>query len=142
MEKFTTLTAIAAPILRINIDTDAIIPSREMKKVAKTGLADGLFAGWRYASPGGREENPEFILNQEPYRRARILLSGTNFGCGSSREHAVWALHEWGIRAIVAPRAATGCVGPGFISRNGPPATSWPAAWARSHAPGNRPVSR
>jgi 3-isopropylmalate/(R)-2-methylmalate dehydratase small subunit len=103
MEKFTTLTAIAAPLLRINVDTDAIIPSREMKKVSKTGLADGLFAGWRYMAPGSREENPDFVLNREPYRRARILLSGANFGCGSSREHAVWALHEWGIRAIIAP---------------------------------------
>lgn len=103
MEKFTTLTAVAAPILRINVDTDAIIPSREMKTVGKTGLSVGLFAGWRYASPGSREENPDFILNREPYRRAKILLSGLNFGCGSSREHAVWALHEWGIRAILAP---------------------------------------
>ena len=98
-----TLTAIAAPLLRINVDTDAIIPSREMKKVSKTGLADGLFAGWRYKATGSREEDPEFVLNQEPYRRARILLSGMNFGCGSSREHAVWALREWGIRAIIAP---------------------------------------
>ena len=103
MEKFTTLTAIAAPLLRINVDTDAIIPSREMKTVSKTGLADGLFAGWRYKAPGSRDEDPAFVLNREPYRHARILLSGLNFGCGSSREHAVWALREWGIRAIVAP---------------------------------------
>ena len=103
MDKFSTLTAIAAPLLRINVDTDAIIPSREMKRVSKDGLSEGLFAGWRYRTPGSREENPDFILNQEPYRRARILLSGINFGCGSSREHAVWALHEWGIRAIIAP---------------------------------------
>jgi 3-isopropylmalate/(R)-2-methylmalate dehydratase small subunit len=103
VERFTTLTAIAAPLLRINIDTDAIIPSREMKTVSKTGLADGLFAGWRYKAPGSREEDPEFVLNQAPYRHARILLSGLNFGCGSSREHAVWALQEWGVRAIIAP---------------------------------------
>jgi len=103
MEKFTTLTAIAAPLLRINVDTDAIIPSREMKRVSKDGLAEGLFAGWRYLAPGSREENPEFILNRAPYRDAQILLSGVNFGCGSSREHAVWALHEWGIRAVIAP---------------------------------------
>jgi 3-isopropylmalate/(R)-2-methylmalate dehydratase small subunit len=103
VEKFTRLTAIAAPLLRINVDTDAIIPSREMKKVAKTGLAEGLFAGWRYATPGSRAEDPAFVLNREPYRRARILLTGLNFGCGSSREHAVWALHEWGIRCIIAP---------------------------------------
>jgi len=117
MEKFVELTAVAAPLLRINIDTDAIIPSREMKRVSKEGLSDGLFAGWRYTEPGGREENPDFILNQEPYRRARILLSGTNFGCGSSREHAVWALAEWGIRCIVAP--SFGAIFQGNCVRNG-----------------------
>ncbi len=104
MDKFTTLKAIAAPIMRINIDTDVIIPSREMKRVSKEGLSEGMFANWRYSKPGGREENPDFILNQEPYRRAQILLSGENFGCGSSREHAVWALAEWGIRAIITPK--------------------------------------
>lgn len=103
MNKFTKLTAIAAPLLRINVDTDAIIPSREMKRVSKAGLGNGLFAGWRYTEPGSRNENPDFILNREPYRRAKILLSGANFGCGSSREHAVWALAEWGIRAVIAP---------------------------------------
>ena len=103
MQKFVELTAIAAPLLRINVDTDAIIPSREMKRVSKQGLGEGLFAGWRYTAPGGREENSDFILNQDPYRNAQILLSGTNFGCGSSREHAVWALSEWGIRCIIAP---------------------------------------
>jgi 3-isopropylmalate/(R)-2-methylmalate dehydratase small subunit len=103
VEKFTELTAVAAPLLRINIDTDAIIPSREMKRVSKQGLGDGLFAGWRYTAPGSREENTDFVLNQAPYREAQILLSGLNFGCGSSREHAVWALHEWGIRCIIAP---------------------------------------
>ncbi|MEO8444270.1 MAG: 3-isopropylmalate dehydratase small subunit [Gammaproteobacteria bacterium] len=117
MEKFTTLTAIAAPLLRINIDTDAIIPSREMKRVSKEGLSEGLFAGWRYQSPGSREENPDFILNQQPFRRARILLSGVNFGCGSSREHAVWALHEWGMRAIIAP--SFGSIFQGNCVRNG-----------------------
>jgi len=117
MEKFTTLTAIAAPLLRINIDTDAIIPSREMKRVSRDGLSEGLFAGWRYQSPGSREENPDFILNREPYRRARILLSGINFGCGSSREHAVWALHEWGIRAVIAP--SFGAIFQGNCVRNG-----------------------
>lgn len=103
MKKFTVLTAIAAPIMRINIDTDVIIPSREMKRVSKEGLSDGMFANWRYTEPGGREENPDFVLNQEAYRQAEILLSGDNFGCGSSREHAVWALAEWGIRAIITP---------------------------------------
>lgn len=103
MEKFTVLEAIAAPLMRINIDTDVIIPSREMKRVSKEGLSEGMFANWRYTKPGGREENPDFVLNQEPYRHAKILLSGDNFGCGSSREHAVWALAEWGIRAIITP---------------------------------------
>jgi 3-isopropylmalate/(R)-2-methylmalate dehydratase small subunit len=117
MDRFTTLTAIAAPLLRINIDTDAIIPSREMKTVSKTGLAAGLFAGWRYRDPGAREENPDFILNREPYRTARIILSGVNFGCGSSREHAVWALHEWGIRAVIAP--SFGSIFQGNCVRNG-----------------------
>lgn len=94
---------IAAPLMRINIDTDAIIPSREMKQVSKTGLAEGLFANWRYLDSGAREPNPDFILNQAPFDRASILLAGSNFGCGSSREHAVWALKEWGIRAVIAP---------------------------------------
>ena len=74
-----------------------------MKRVSKQGLRDGMFANWRYTEPGGREENPDFILNQAPYRDAKIILSGANFGCGSSREHAVWAMHEWGIRCVVAP---------------------------------------
>jgi len=117
MEKFRELTAIAAPLLEINIDTDVIIPSREMKRVSKQGLGEGLFAGRRYTQPGGREENPEFILNREPYRDAQILLSGSNFGCGSSREHAVWALAEWGIRAIIAP--SFGAIFYGNCVRNG-----------------------
>ena len=103
MEPFNRLTAVAAPLLRANVDTDAIIPSREMKTVSKTGLAEGLFAGWRYTEIGGREPDPDFVLNRPAYAQARILLGGENFGCGSSREHAVWALAEYGIRAIVAP---------------------------------------
>jgi 3-isopropylmalate/(R)-2-methylmalate dehydratase small subunit len=117
MEKFIELTAIAAPMLEINIDTDIIIPSREMKRVSKIGLGEGLFAGRRYMEPGGREENPDFILNRAPYRNAQILLSGANFGCGSSREHAVWALSEWGIRAIIAP--SFGAIFYGNCVRNG-----------------------
>lgn len=103
MEPFRFLRAVAAPILRANVDTDAIIPSREMKSVSKTGLANGLFAGWRYTEIGGREPNPEFVLNQPAYAGTKILLGGENFGCGSSREHAVWALHEYGIRVVIAP---------------------------------------
>ncbi len=102
MEKFTVLEAIAAPLLRINIDTDVIIPSRELTRVSKEGLRDVMFANWRYTEPGGREEQADFILNQEPYRQAKILLSGDNFGCGSSREHAPWALRDYGIKCIIS----------------------------------------
>ncbi len=103
MEKFNQHTGIAAPLLRINVDTDAIIPSREMKRVSKEGLGEGLFAGWRYLAQGAREPNPDFVLNRPEYAGTSILLSGDNFGCGSSREHAVWALKEYGVRAIIAP---------------------------------------
>ena len=100
MKPFVTLTGIVAPLLRDNVDTDAIIPSREMKSTGRTGLADGLFAPWRYTQDG--EPDPGFVLNQARYARAPILAAGANFGCGSSREHAVWALAEWGIRAVIA----------------------------------------
>lgn len=103
MDKFEQHCGIAAPILRGNVDTDAIIPSREMKRVSKQGLGEGLFAGWRYLQQGEREPNHYFVLNKPEYAGTSILLSGPNFGCGSSREHAVWALAEFGIRAIVAP---------------------------------------
>jgi len=103
MTPFMVVTGVALPLVRPNIDTDAIIPSREMKGVSKTGLADGLFAGWRYTAVGGREPNPGFVLNDPRYAGASILLGGENFGCGSSREHAVWALAEYGFRAVVAP---------------------------------------
>ena len=106
IEPVRELVAVAAPLIRSNVDTDAIIPSREMKSVSKRGLAEGLFAGWRYTTVGGREPNPSFVLNQPRYAGARILLGGENFGCGSSREHAVWALHEYGIRAVIAPSFA------------------------------------
>ncbi|MEM7779427.1 MAG: 3-isopropylmalate dehydratase small subunit [Pseudomonadota bacterium] len=100
------LTGIAAPLnsgrLADNVDTDAIIPSREMRSTGRTGLAEGLFAPWRYADADTREENPDFVLNQPEYRSSKILVAGSNFGCGSSREHAVWALAEWGIRAVIA----------------------------------------
>lgn len=92
----------AAPLLRPNIDTDAIIPSREMKRVSKVGLSDGLFAGERYINEGGRLPAPDFVLNKPAYQGCSIILAGSNFGCGSSREHAVWALKEYGIRCIVA----------------------------------------
>jgi 3-isopropylmalate/(R)-2-methylmalate dehydratase small subunit len=103
MTPFVKHKGIAAALLRPNVDTDAIIPSREMKTVGKRGLADGLFAGWRYAAQVSREPNPEFVLNKPQFQNASILLSGANFGCGSSREHAVWALAEYGFRCIIAP---------------------------------------
>jgi len=103
MTPLVHLDAIAMPLLRDNIDTDAIIPSREMRTVGKTGLADGLFAGWRYREIGGRAPDPSFVLNEPRYRDAKILIGGANFGCGSSREHAVWAMAEYGFRAVVAP---------------------------------------
>jgi len=106
MEPFRTLDAVAAPLVVDNIDTDIIIPSREMKTVGKTGLAEGMFAGWRYTAIGGREPNPDFALNQPAYAGTQIILGGANFGCGSSREHAVWALDEYGIRCVVAPSFA------------------------------------
>lgn len=102
MQPFETHTGIAAPLVRDNVDTDAIIPSREMNRVSKSGLGEALFAPWRYQS-GGRIENPEFVLNQQRFRNASMLLGGDNFGCGSSREFAVWALLDFGIRVIIAP---------------------------------------
>ena len=103
MKAFTQHRGVAAPLLRINIDTDTIIPSREMKRVSKQGLGDGLFASWRYSNPDERVLDPDFILNQASYANSSILLGGDNFGCGSSREHAAWALMEYGIRCIIAP---------------------------------------
>ena len=102
MEKFTKITGIAVPLVRRNIDTDAIIPGKELTKVEKTGYGDGLFGQWRYLD-GKRKENPDFILNRSPYRNAIILLADANFGCGSSREAAVWALTGFGIRCVIAP---------------------------------------
>ncbi len=117
MTPFTTLTSLAAPLLRDNVDTDAIIPSREMKSTGRSGLADGLFAPWRYLE--GRVEDPAFVLNQPAFRHAAILAAGSNFGCGSSREHAVWALAEWGIRAVIAesfaPIFAGNCIRNGVL---------------------------
>ena len=107
MMPFTQHCGVALPLLRDNIDTDAIIPSREMRTVSRSGLAVGLFAPWRYLDAEARTPNPEFALNQSEYSGASILLVGDNFGCGSSREHAVWALMESGFRAVIAPSFAT-----------------------------------
>jgi 3-isopropylmalate/(R)-2-methylmalate dehydratase small subunit len=102
MTPFSTVTSIVADLTCDNVDTDAIIPSREMKSTGKTGLADGLFAPWRYTDVDARTPNPQFVLNRPEYECAKILSSGFNFGCGSSREHAVWALAEYGIRCVIA----------------------------------------
>ena len=127
MKAFRHHCGIAAPILVDNIDTDQIIPSREMKRVSKLGLGEGLFAGWRYAADdaGLRTANPAFVLNQDDYKGASILLSGRNFGCGSSREHAVWALADFGIRAIIAE--SFGRIFRNNCARNGVLAITQPA---------------
>jgi 3-isopropylmalate/(R)-2-methylmalate dehydratase small subunit len=101
MDKFTTLTGVAAPMPIANVDTDKIIPARFLKTIKRTGLGVHLFDTLRYDADG--KERPEFVLNQEPYRRAEILIAHENFGCGSSREHAPWALLDFGIRCVIAP---------------------------------------
>jgi 3-isopropylmalate/(R)-2-methylmalate dehydratase small subunit len=145
MLKFDVLTAVTAPLLRANVDTDAIIPSREMKTVSKTGLADGLFAGWRYTRIGGREPDPGFVLNRPDYAGTQVLLAGENFGCGSSREHAVWALLEFGIRAIIAqsfsPIFRMNCVRNGILPVCLPAATIAALAESVSIAPQARRVT-
>src|SRR3981189_2627690 len=100
MQKFTTLTGVAAPLPMINIDTDKIIPKQFLKTIARTGLGKALFDELRYRNDGS--ENPDFILNKPAYRKAKILVAGENFGCGSSREHAPWALLDFGITCVIA----------------------------------------
>jgi 3-isopropylmalate/(R)-2-methylmalate dehydratase small subunit len=100
MDKFTTLTGVAAPLPIINVDTDKIIPKQHLKTVERTGLGKALFEEMRYRDDGS--ENPDFVLNQPAYRQAKILVAGENFGCGSSREHAPWALMDFGIRCVIA----------------------------------------
>jgi 3-isopropylmalate/(R)-2-methylmalate dehydratase small subunit len=100
MDKFTTLTGVAAPLPRANVDTDQIIPKNYLKTIKRTGLKEGLFYEWR-TTPDG-QERPDFVLNKPAYRQARILVAGPNFGCGSSREHAPWALQDFGIRCVIA----------------------------------------
>ena len=100
MDAFTKLTGVVAPIDRINIDTDQIIPAVFLKSIARSGFEDALFASWRYKEDGS--ENPDFILNKPGYRNANVLVAGPNFGCGSSREHAPWALRDYGIKCIIS----------------------------------------
>ena len=100
MQKFTTLTGVAAPLPIVNVDTDMIIPKDYLKTIKRTGLGTGLFSEMRYNEDG--TENPDFVLNQPAYRNAKILVAGDNFGCGSSREHAPWALMDFGIRCVIS----------------------------------------
>ncbi len=113
MEKFEKFTGLVAGIDRPNIDTDAIIPKQYLKSIKRSGFGVNLFDDWRYLDPGEpgqdhsqRRINPQFVLNREPYRHAQILLARENFACGSSREHAVWALMDFGIRVVIAPSFA------------------------------------
>jgi 3-isopropylmalate/(R)-2-methylmalate dehydratase small subunit len=100
MDKFTQLTGVAAPLPVVNVDTDMIIPKDYLKTIKRTGLGTGLFAEARYRDDGS--ENPDFVLNKPAYRNAKILVAGDNFGCGSSREHAPWALLDFGIRCVIS----------------------------------------
>ena len=104
MDKFTTLTGVAAPLPIVNIDTDMIIPKQFLKTIERTGLGKGLFYEMRFDEAGA--EKPGFVLNQPAYRKAQVLVAGDNFGCGSSREHAPWALLDFGIRCVIAPSFA------------------------------------
>ena len=113
MQKFTVVKALVAPIDRPNVDTDAIIPKQYLKSIKRSGFGPNLFDDWRYLDPGApgidnakRRLNPDFVLNQPRYQSAGLLLARDNFGCGSSREHAVWALEDFGIRAVIAPSFA------------------------------------
>lgn len=101
MQKFTTLTSIPAPLRLINVDTDMIIPKQFLRTIKRTGLAAGLFYEMRFDEAGNKK--PDFVLHREPYTTSAILIAGENFGCGSSREHAPWALLDFGIRCIIAP---------------------------------------
>ena len=106
MQPFQTLTATAAKLDQVNVDTDQIIPKQFLKKIERTGFGIHLFHDWRFLDDAGQKLNPDFILNQSRYQRAQILVAGDNFGCGSSREHAPWALLDYGFRSIIAPSFA------------------------------------
>ncbi len=110
MQKFNKVTGVVAPMDRPNVDTDAIIPKQYLKSIKRSGFGPNAFDDWRYLDPGApdidnatRRINPDFILNQAPYKTSTILIARENFGCGSSREHAVWALDDFGFRAVIAP---------------------------------------
>ncbi|TGL71161.1 3-isopropylmalate dehydratase small subunit [Leptospira kmetyi] len=106
MKAWTTHSGTAVPLYRKDIDTDQILPKQFMKKTERTGFGVHLFHNWRYTDEEGKKENPDFILNQTRYRSASVLVAGENFGCGSSREHAPWALADYGFKAVIAPSFA------------------------------------
>ena len=126
MEKFTVLSGVVAPVDRANVDTDAIIPKQFLKSIKRSGFGPNLFDAWRYLDPGepgqdpaSRKPNPDFVLNQPRYRGASVLLARKNFGCGPSREHAAWALIDYGFRCVIAPSFGdiffTNCFKNGFL---------------------------
>ena len=106
MEPFITLTGKVAPLDRTNVNTDEITPARFLKTIKRTGFENALFANWRFTDPQGKNVNADFVLNQPRYQGVTILLAEDNFGCGSSREHAPWALHDYGFRCLIAPSFA------------------------------------
>ena len=110
MQEFKKMTGVAVPLMRANVDTDAIIPKQFLKSIKRSGFGVNLFDEWRYKDPGfpgqdssTRQPDPDFVLNKPRYQGAQVLIAGENFGCGSSREHAVWALDDYGIRSVIAP---------------------------------------
>lgn len=119
MDAFNIHVGIAAPLDRVNVDTDAIIPKQFLRKIERTGFGKHLFHEWRYTDYEGTKENPEFALNKPEYRKATVLVTRDNFGCGSSREHAPWALSDYGFRVIIAPSFAdiffSNCVKNGIL---------------------------
>ncbi len=106
MDPFTKVTGLVAPLDRVNVNTDEITPARFLKTIRSTGFDFTLFANWRYLDPGAKMPNPDFVLNQTRYKGATILLAEDNFGCGSSREHAPWAIRDYGFRCLIAPSFA------------------------------------
>jgi 3-isopropylmalate/(R)-2-methylmalate dehydratase small subunit len=137
---FLSLTTVGVPLDRMNVDTDAIIPARYLKTIKRTGLGEGLFFAWRYDRDG--KEQPDFPLNRPEYRGGKVLVAGENFGCGSSREHAVWALMDFGFRAVIAPSYSdifrNNCLKNGMLPVTLPAAEVRSLLDALSAAPGSR----
>ena len=140
MDKFTTLEGVAAPLKIINVDTDMIIPKQYLKTIKRTGLGTGLFSEQRYKDDGS--ENPDFILNKPAYRSAKILVAGDNFGCGSSREHAPWALLDFGISCVISTSFGdifyNNCFKNGILRSGSPGTTSTNCSTMPSAAPMRR----